>query len=606
MTVLNRKMFRKKGNSKGTGIMASGPEIIKAQSGVFNVIKKKPQYGVADPRGFDDTRPTMIPSARAQFPTGMTQLNTSFIPTGGSGFGKDILNFLGVGKYLDMYQNVQDDFEDEKQRINSLLLAEANKKDPTLKRIAATQGIDLMETQPEKPGFISDTTSSISSALSDAKEKSKQDFQYMKGEVDARKGDLSTATGSEFDIKPTMTSPEFATQTDDLFYRPPETFLNSIYSKLKKNLNILKPFKEKFKKFKKEENKVQPGEGEIIRNKEDGKDYVHTIDEKGKKVVVPLEKEINKQLKETGQVVYDEDYDKKLNAEDMEEVTSVIKNNNNKNSKAANNLNKAGLNSAANEHLTANKILGLNQKNVNSANIGKALGFGVVEDLTLDDRKNLYASILESTIGDKGDIKTDKDFNLIMTGLLIAAGDSPDALTNISRGLAQGFKMFGDAMSENRKEKRELQLAATKLAIQAEESAKERVFKKEENRLNRVTTVINKMIDNAGKDHNKFGQALTTTVAANIDDYMTQSEYANFVKSSDANKINLLNKKIMGIYNASSFKNQPLNFDTSAIIQSVLSGNIPKNIQKETNTNTKDNKVDTTSGFKSGSMKIIN
>ena len=40
MTVLKRKMFRKKGNSKGTGIMASGPEIIKAQNGVFNVKEK--------------------------------------------------------------------------------------------------------------------------------------------------------------------------------------------------------------------------------------------------------------------------------------------------------------------------------------------------------------------------------------------------------------------------------------------------------------------------------------------------------------------------------------------------------------------------------------
>jgi len=603
MTVLKRKMFRKKGGSKGTGIMASGPEIIKASNGVFNVIKKKPQYGVADPRGFDDTRPTRIPSAMTQFPTGMTQLNTSFIPTGDTGFGKDILDFLGIGKYYDMYQSDRDLLEDERQRVKNVIARSKNKKDPTLRRVVATQGTDLMETQPEKPGFISDTKASISSALSPDTAKSKEKFQYMKGEVDARQGDYTTATGSEADIKPTTTSDDFATQTDDLFYRPPETFLSGIYSKLKKTLE---PFKKKFQKFKKEEDKVQPGEGQIIRKKEDGKDYVHTIDKKGEKVVVPLEKEINKQLKETGQFVYDDDHEKKLNAEDMEEVNSVINNINKKNSKASNNLKKDRHTSAANEHLTANKILGLNQKNVTSANIGKALGFGVVEDLTLDDRKNLYANILESTIGDKGDIKTDKDFNLIMTGLLIAAGDSPDALTNISRGLAQGFKMFGDAMSENRKEKRELQLAATKLAIQAEESAKERVFKKEENRLNRVTTVINKMIDNAGKNHNKFGQALTTTVAANIDDYMTQAEYANFVKASDANKINILNKKIMGIYNASSFKNQPLNFDTSSIIQSVLSGNIPKNIQKETNTNTKDNKVDTTSGFKSGSMKIIN
>jgi hypothetical protein len=35
MTVYNRKMFRKGGAVKGTGILASGPEIIKAQKGVF-------------------------------------------------------------------------------------------------------------------------------------------------------------------------------------------------------------------------------------------------------------------------------------------------------------------------------------------------------------------------------------------------------------------------------------------------------------------------------------------------------------------------------------------------------------------------------------------
>ena len=37
-----------------------------------------------------------------------------------------------------------------------------------------------------------------------------------------------------------------------------------------------------------------------------------------------------------------------------------------------------------------------------------------------------------------------------MTGLLIAAGDSPDALTNITRGLAQGFKMYGDALDDEK------------------------------------------------------------------------------------------------------------------------------------------------------------
>jgi len=50
MTVYNRKMFRKKGGA--TGIMASGPELIKAQSGTFvNMLTNPPTFG-----GVDDLR----------------------------------------------------------------------------------------------------------------------------------------------------------------------------------------------------------------------------------------------------------------------------------------------------------------------------------------------------------------------------------------------------------------------------------------------------------------------------------------------------------------------------------------------------------------------
>jgi len=515
---------------------------------------------------------------------------------------------LNLGKYYDMYQSDRDLLEDERQRVKNVIARSKNKKDPFFRRVAATQGTDLMETQPEKPGFISDTKASISSALSPDTAKSKEKFQYMKGEVDARQGDYTTATGSEADIKPTTTSDDFATQTDDLFYRPsksifampeyaPPPFLKNIYSKLKKTLE---PFKKKLQKFKENE---YP-EGEIIRNEEDGKDYVHRINKKGEKVVVPLEKEINKQLKETGQVGYDDDHEKKINSEDMGEVNSVINNINKKNSKASNNLKKDGHTSAANEHLTANKILDLNQENVNSANIGKALGFGVVEDLTLDDRKNLYASILESTIGDKGDIKTDKDFNLIMTGLLIAAGDSPDALTNISRGLAQGFKMFGDAMSENRKEKREIQLAATKLAVTAEESAKQRVFQKQEKQLDRISTVINSLIKESGGNTNKFAKSIINTIAGDIKTFLPKAERTKFTTYSPQKKARLIVDQANLIVNASGFDSTKANFDMNSVMDAVKSGDLSK--IKILNTDTKDNKVDTTSGFKSGSMQIIN
>ena len=57
----------------------------------------------------------------------------------------------------------------------------------------------------------------------------------------------------------------------------------------------------------------------------------------------------------------------------------------------------------------------------------------------------------------------------------------------------------------------------------------------------------------------------------------------------------------MGIYNASPFKNQATNFDTQAIIRGVLTGKIPQNIQKETDTK-EETKTDT-SGIK---IKKIN
>ena len=296
-------------------------------------------------------------------------------------------------------------------------------------------------------------------------------------------------------------------------------------------------------------------------------------------------------------------HNEKTLSEDKGSTEVVINNTKNKNTKKIDEAKKDGSNATVENHSFSNNFLDANDKNLNTDNLSNVLGINL-EGLSLTDRKALYSNILESTVGDKGSIKSDKDFNLIMTGLLIAAGDSPDALTNITRGLAQGFKMYGDALDDDRKEKREIQLTATKLAIQAEESAKERIFKKEENRLNRVTSVINKMIDNAGKNNNKFGQTLTTTIAANPKDYMSEAEYANFIKSSNSQKVNTIQSKVIALYNSSPFRNQATNLNYKAIIQGVLTGEIPKNVQKETDT--KEEKKTDTSGFVSGSMKVSN
>ena len=64
------------------------------------------------------------------------------------------------------------------------------------------------------------------------------------------------------------------------------------------------------------------------------------------------------------------------------------------------------------------------------------------------------------------DIRTDANYNLMMTGLLIAAGQSPDALVNIAKGLAGGLKGYGDAVGEEAKEERKIDRELGILAYQ--------------------------------------------------------------------------------------------------------------------------------------------
>jgi len=93
------------------------------------------------------------------------------------------------------------------------------------------------------------------------------------------------------------------------------------------------------------------------------------------------------------------------------------------------------------------------------------------------------------------DIRTDANYNLIMTGLMIAAGQSPDALTNIATGLAKGLKGYGEASGEAAKEenKRERAMklmaakeigeeitAETAADIRAQELADQRAFQAEQ------------------------------------------------------------------------------------------------------------------------------
>tara|TARA_R100000149_G_scaffold63809_1_gene35033 strand:+ start:572 stop:2320 length:1749 start_codon:yes stop_codon:yes gene_type:complete len=565
MTVYNRKMFRKKAGG-ATGIMASGPELMKRfRVGGVNVVGNPTQPGTKFRLNYPSQFSPQVP-------------NTNFIPTGGGNLGTSILQSLmkpmmgPAAFYLD--QEASDSEEELKAKIANRAARAKNQRGGNVlrNRIAARQGIDVMETAPDAfkiPG----TSLTFGDAAFQFKQQNKPILDFLKGIPG-----LATKTRDELnEIAREMGYPGGEVDTKKLATVNRKSLLNNV----NKTIDYFKDMSDKQlldQKLKEELEIVDAdtdfGDFDSRKESEKAKDTRGTVEREN---VNPFE--LNKKVAAIGKVSHDE----KDLTEDKQSTEVVINNTKNKNTKKIDEAKKDGLNATVDNHSFSNKFLDANDKNLNTDNLSNVLGINL-EGLSLTDRKALYSSILESTVGDKGSIKSDKDFNLIMTGLLIAAGDSPDALTNITRGLAQGFKMYGDALDDDRKEKRQIQLTATKLAIQAEESAKERVFKKEENRLNRVTSVINKMIDSAGKNNNKFGQTLTTTIAANPKDYMSEAEYANFIKSSDQEKVNTIQNKVMGIYNASPFKNQATNFDTQAIIRGVLTGKIPQNIQKETDT----------------------
>ncbi len=115
------------------------------------------------------------------------------------------------------------------------------------------------------------------------------------------------------------------------------------------------------------------------------------------------------------------------------------------------------------------------------------------------DIKNLKErkALLKNLLGEEKakDIRTDAGYNLMMTGLLIAAGQSEDAMTNIAKGLAGGLQGYGTATGEaaqaENKLDRELSMLAyselsdeqkTARAAQAAEDARiaDRAFKSTE------------------------------------------------------------------------------------------------------------------------------
>jgi len=550
MTVYNRKMFRKGGMAKGTGILASGPEIIKAQQGKYVDAVSIPMSGV---RNF---------SAAG---LGSTQQNLgSPNPFSGAGgfikdvFTKDSPSSMGQAiNYALKGLTAKKITEEEDKAKEANLKAKDKIITPyTQSAITTATGAEPDVEAKEAPGFFSDTVANLKLFKENIKpsiEEFKKTYSDLPKVIS--EGAKEIWEGGTKELTAFLSKKMKKIATDDKARAEENAFLDAAGEK---QGAVSKKDRELLYEEEKQSRILQgflpgdltPGEGEIIEI--GGKKKLKTVDSSGNEVIKDLsekeEKEIStaENLKKVGEASVDE---KQLATTEeigkgskLNQMTATLDSNSEKSAKE-------GLNNTSILEKTFRDGLSLLGDDKTKSHIGDILGIKTFDNMTLGERTAAYKSILKETLGEDKDIKDDASFNLIMTGLLIASGDSPDALTNIARGLANGLKMYADNISDKRKEKKEIALAATKLAITADESAKERAFKSEENRLDRISKEFIASAKNQSS-YDKLRADFVKKLVSNPEGYLGMRDKLIYAQLPEAEKPAYLNQLATDLANA--------------------------------------------------------
>ena len=99
------------------------------------------------------------------------------------------------------------------------------------------------------------------------------------------------------------------------------------------------------------------------------------------------------------------------------------------------------------------------------------------EQLSFEERAKSSAEVFKRLFGrDPEKEQTVDGFNTAMLGFLIAAGDSPNALTNIARGAAQGTKNFMDTARRRQDREDKFKMAGIEKAMRDDESRKKLIM----------------------------------------------------------------------------------------------------------------------------------
>lgn len=387
MTVYNRKMFRKKGGGV-SGIMASGPELIKANLGFYNA----PGGGTSTLRGgipgidaFSATQPSIRNAIRLN-PTG-ADFQSGRIDIFGKDrtrFGKTALEQLAqtesaIGRRVGPFKEDKVQMDPEggdvsKQNLGVVTSDDTTAINTSIKNILEKYKTNPAEQREDELAFIG-----------------KDDEGTVFGEeVESKDKDTTVTKDKTKVISPNIKAPS---EADDLI----------------KKLNISPTSDNK-------------GDGVEVKGKTKGN--VNTTENKTK----------------------------------YNNYSALMKEY----------LDKGDGENAANATL-------------------KAHGFkdNDIKDLSPKEKVDEVKSIITEVMGGKDpsrDMGLEDDLNamnIVMLGLSIAAGDSPDALTNIAKGAKEHVLRRSKQIKEKRDEERQLDLLALKTVLGREDKKADQQFQKE-------------------------------------------------------------------------------------------------------------------------------
>jgi uncharacterized protein (DUF433 family) len=167
----------------------------------------------------------------------------------------------------------------------------------------------------------------------------------------------------------------------------------------------------------------------------------------------------------------------------------------------------------------------------------KAHGFkdNDIKDLSPKEKVDEVKSIITEVMGGEDpskDMGLENDLNamnIVMLGLSIAAGDSPDALTNIAKGAKEHVLRRSKQIKEKRDEERQLDLLALKTVLGREDKKEDRKFQKEmaaDSRAHDLTLFSKKSVfemSKLAKTHNfqKHINTINNNLKLKLDDNQT-------------------------------------------------------------------------------------